>query len=87
MNRFGDFILNTVRGCVITMILWGGLLLALFIIVGLLIGIAQVILGGTADILFKYTAIILIATIIYTAFDTATHDEEEEEWKAPHEVL
>jgi hypothetical protein len=84
INSFGDYILTLVRGCAIIMILWGGLLLVLFIIIGLLIGIAQVILGGQADILIKYTAILLIAAVLYQTFSYITSDPEDN-WKAPHE--
>ena len=85
VKSFIDYILTLVRSCAIAMILWGGLLLVLFIVIGLLIGIAQVILGGTADILMKYTAVILILAVLWTTFDYITSERNDEPWKAPHE--
>ena len=84
VKSFIDYILTVLSGCGITMILWAGLLLGLFIVIGLFIGVAQVILGGQADILAKYTAILLIAAVLYQTFSYITSDPEED-WKEPHE--
>lgn len=85
MKTFLGWMMTVIRSWVIVMFGWGLLLAALFIIIGLFIGIAQVILGGTADILFKYTAVILIAVFLWATFDYITSSDDDD--PAPHECV